>query len=286
MEGLAGWLQTWLRRQIPRYESLHPGQRELLARLGLSAGEVERFRAWPARRRHPGEAFAAARRYAAQFGHLAVTGATVIDGIVLDAWLSAARRRQRTAGRPTRLGTRLDALDVWWNPPWALSWQRWWWAAHHHLHGLPEGARWWPDAPGREGALAWLRRQHTETVLLPGQQQLVADLMRVAGEGPLWRPRISDRAWRTLSGMLPVRPAGDRRYRSEREILEAIVHIACTGHSWPQLPPELGSHAACRIRSARWHADGTLTRICRARLPEQDRAWQRHLVEHLASAYE
>ncbi|MCT9010509.1 Helicase associated domain protein [Streptomyces rhizosphaerihabitans] len=248
LDGLPRGLQTWLRRQILLYETLHPGQQGLLAELGLTAGEVERFRAWPARRRHPGEAFAAAQVYAARFGHLAVTGATVIDGIALDAWLSSARRRQRTTGRPTRLGTRLHALDPWWNPPWALSWQRMWWAAHHHLNGLPDGTQWWPDAPGKEGAVAWLRQQHTRTsLLLPGQRQLVADLMRVAGDGPVWRPRISDQAWHTLADLLPSRPAGDRRYRNQREILEAIIHIACTGQTWPHTPAELGSFATCRI---------------------------------------
>ncbi|WP_438306864.1 hypothetical protein ACSHXN_45845 (plasmid) [Streptomyces sp. HUAS TT11] len=56
-----------------------------------------------------------------------------------------------------------------------------WWAAHHHLNGLPAGTRWWPDVPGTGGALAWLREQHTRTSLQPGQQQLVAELMHVAG---------------------------------------------------------------------------------------------------------
>ncbi|MCX4993757.1 Helicase associated domain protein [Streptomyces sp. NBC_00568] len=281
LDGLPQGLQTWLRRQILQYEKLHPGQQGLLAELGLTAREVERFRTWPARRRHPGEALAAAQTYAARFGHLAVTGATVIDGIALDAWLSSARRRQRTTGRPTRLGTRLSALDPWWNPPWALSWQRMWWAVHHHLNGLPDGSQWWPDAPGREGAVAWLREQHARASLLPGQQQLVADLTPVAGDGPVWRPRISDQAWHTLADLLPSRPAGDRRYRSEREILEAIIHIARTGRTWPHIPEELGSFATCRITFKRWRADGTLTRICEASLPETDAPWQQQLTAYI-----
>ncbi|MER5399836.1 transposase [Streptomyces sp. NPDC002599] len=283
LDGLPQGLQTWLRRQILQYETLHPGQRGLLAELGLTAGEVERFRAWPARRRHPGEALAAAHAYAARYGHLAVTGATVIDGIALDAWLSSARRRQRTTGRPTRLGTRLHALDPWWNPLWALSWQRMWWAAHHHLNGIPDGTQWWPDAPGKEGAVAWLRQQHTRaSLLLPGQQRLVAELVHAAGDGPVWRPRISDQSWKILAGLLPPRPARDRRYRSEREILEAIIHIACTGQTWPHLPEKLGSFATCRITFKRWHTDGTLTHICQTNLPETDRAWQQQLTAYIA----
>ncbi|MFD8032758.1 transposase [Streptomyces sp. NPDC059717] len=281
LDGLTRGLQKWLRRQIQLYETLHPGQRDLLAELGLTASEVERFWAWPARRRHPGEALAAARTYAARYGHLAVTGATIVDHIALDAWLSNARRRQRTAGRPTRLGTRLSALDTWWNPTWALSWQRMWWAAHHHLNGLPAGTQWWPDAPGTEGALAWLREQHTRTSLQPGQQQLVAELMHVAGPGPVWQPRISDQAWQTLATLLPARPAADRRYRSERQILEAIAHIACTGHTWPHIPAQLGSFATCRNTFQRWHADGTLTRICHTDLPATDTHWQQHLTTYL-----
>ncbi|MFF0143074.1 transposase [Streptomyces sp. NPDC005227] len=284
LDGLPRWLERWLRHQITHYQNLHPGQRELLARLGCTPGEVERFAAWPARRRPPGQALAAARAHAAYYGHLAVSGPTVIDGISLDAWLSNARRRQRTTGRPTRLGTRLSALDTWWNPPWPLSWQRMWWAAHHHLNGLPDGTGWWPDAPSAEGALTWLRQQHTRTSLLPGQQQLIAELMHTAGDGPVWQPRISDRAWQTLADLLPSRPAADRRYRSERHILEAIIHIACTGQTWPHIPEELGSFATCRNTFKRWHADGTLTRISHASLPEADRTWQQQLAAHLAAA--
>lgn len=281
LDGLPRWLEQWLRRQITRYDNLHPGQQELLARLGLTAAEVERFRTWPARPRPLRHALASAHAYAARYGHLAVSGPTVIDGTPLDAWLSAARRRQRTAGRPTRLGARLSALDLWWNPDWPLSWQRMWWAAHHHLNGLPAGTQWWPDAPGAEGALTWLRQQHARRcLLLPGQQQLTAELMRAGGRGPVWQPRISDRAWQTLTQLLPSRPPGDRRYRSERQILEAVIHIACTRQTWPQLPAELGSFPACRTRFQRWHADGTLTRICHTALPESDTHWQQQLTAY------
>ncbi|KPH99477.1 putative transposase IS4/IS5 family [Actinobacteria bacterium OK006] len=281
LNAVARWLQVWLRRQIADYDHLHPGQRALLAELGVTAREVEEFNSRAARRLSPARALAVAQAYAARHGHLAVTGPTLIDGIALDAYLSAARRRQRTEGRPTRLGTRLTALDMWWNPPWPLSWQRMWWAAHHHLHGLPAGTQWWPDAPGTQGALTWLRQQHARrSVLLTGQQQLTARLMRVGGQGPVWQPRISDHAWQTLTQLLPSRPATDRRYRSERQILEAIIHIACTRQTWPQLPQELGSFPACRNRYNRWHTDGTLTRICHAPLPHTDTHWQHQLTTY------
>ncbi|MGA5082744.1 transposase [Streptomyces griseoincarnatus] len=52
--------------------------------------------------------------------------------------------------------------------------------------------------------------------------------------------------------------------------MEAIVHIACTAQAWTHLPPALRPFQACRRRFLRWHDDGTLQRICRAVLPEQD----------------
>ncbi|SFH04719.1 transposase [Streptomyces mirabilis] len=261
--------------------SRHPGQRELLAELGVTTREVEEFNSRAARRRSPARALTVAQAYAARHGHLAVTGPTLIDGISLDAWLSAARRRQRTAGRPTRLGTRLTALDPWWNPPWPLSWQRMWWAAHHHLNGLPAATQWWPDVPGLEGALTWLRQQHARTPQLqPGQQHLTAQLMHACGHQPVWQPRISDNAWHTLAKLLPSRPATHRRYRNERQILEAIIHIACTRHPWPQLPHELGSFPTCRNHYKHWHTDGTLTRICHAALPHTDTHWQHQLTTY------
>ncbi|MFJ1656666.1 transposase [Streptomyces sp. NPDC088337] len=69
--------------------------------------------------------------------------------------------------------------------------------------------------------------------------------------------------------------------RSERQILEAIVHIACTRQAWPRLPPALGPFLACRRRFLHWHDDGTLQRICRAALPEQDAIWQQQLAAYI-----
>jgi hypothetical protein len=64
--GLPRWLELWLRRQITRYAQLHEGQQRLLAELGLTSGEVQRFQAWSGRRRPVGEAFPLARAYAAR----------------------------------------------------------------------------------------------------------------------------------------------------------------------------------------------------------------------------
>ncbi|MFE9181362.1 transposase [Streptomyces sp. NPDC007126] len=36
--------------------------------------------------------------------------------------------------------------------------------------------------------------------------------------------------------------------RCERQIMEAIVHVACTGQAWTRLPSALGPFQACRSR--------------------------------------
>ncbi|MEV8597574.1 Helicase associated domain protein [Streptomyces sp. NPDC052012] len=282
LAGLPRWLQRWLRHQITHYERLHEGQQVLLTELGLTAGEVERFHAWPGRRRPTADGLTVARAYAARHGHLAVSRPLIVDGFALGTWLSSQRQRQRSLGRPTRLGHHLTALDAWWNPPWSVAWQRMWWACRHHLTGLPDGLEWWAAAPNGEHAAAWLREQSARRPLLqPRQQSLVDELLSLAGEVPVWQPRISDAAWRTLSAVLPQQSHTGGRPRSERQILEAIVHIACTRQAWTRLPPALGPFQACRLRFLRWRDDGTLQRICRAVLPEQDAIWQQQLAAYI-----
>ncbi|MGV9551854.1 Helicase associated domain protein [Streptomyces ardesiacus] len=285
LAGLPRWLEMWLRQQIAHYQQLHVDQRRLLAELGLAEGEIARFAAWPGRRRPLGEALAAAAAYAARHGHLAVSQPATLDGFALGAWLTGARLRQRHAGRPTRLGQRLTALDAWWNPPWPIAWQRMWWAARYHLSELPGGVEWWPGAPNADHASAWLDQQAARRLLLqPTQRDLVDDLVALASQVSGCRPRISEGAWRILSALLSPLPHHGGRRRSERQILEAIVHIACTGQPWTHLPQALGSFQACLRRYRLWHADGTLDRVCRAVLPEADTGWQQHLAAHVASA--
>lgn len=157
-----------------------------------------------------------------------------------------------------------------------------WWACRHHLTGLPDDLEWWPGAPDGEHTAAWLREQSARRPLLqPRQRHLVDELLSLAGGVPVWQPRISDAAWQTLSALLPTRSHTGGRPRSERQILEAIVHIACTGQAWPRLPPALGPFLACRRRFLRWHDDGTLERICHAALPEQDAVWQQRLAAYI-----
>lgn len=282
LAGLPGWLQRWLRHQIASYGQLHDGQRALLAEIGLSTGEVELFHTWSGQRRPVADGLAVAHAYTARHGHLAVSQPTVVDGFALGTWLRNQRQRQRSLGRLTRLGHRLTDLDAWWNPPWPVAWQRMWWASRYHLTGLPDGVEWWPDAPNDEHITAWLREQSARrTLLLPEQRRLVDELLSLTGGMPVWRPRISDVAWQSLSRLLPARSHTGGRPRSERQILEGIVHIACTGQAWTRLPPSLGSFQACRRRFLIWSDDGTLQQICCAVLSEEDAAWQQRLAAYL-----
>ncbi|WP_329374421.1 transposase [Streptomyces sp. NBC_01483] len=285
LEGLPRWLERWLRHQITRYPQLHADQQRLLGELGLTQREVARFGTWPERRRPAADGLVAARAYVHRHGHLAISRPTTFDGFTLGLWLAHARTRQRRAGRPTRMGQQLTALDAWWDPPWPVAWQRMWWACRHHLTGLPDGLQWWPGAPSADHATAWLDQQAVRRLLLqPGQQDLIDELTALAGQVPGWRPRISDHAWQILSTLLPPLPHRGGRRRSDRQILEAIIHIACTGQAWRQLPRALGPFQACLRRYQAWHADGTLTRISHTPLPEPDTAWQQRLAAHLDRA--
>ncbi|WP_322871880.1 transposase [Streptomyces goshikiensis] len=281
LDGLPRWLERWLRRQISDYGQLHRGQQRLLAELGLSRGEVERFTTWPERRRPAAAGLAHARAYVARHGHLAVSRPVAVDGFALGTWLTQARRRQRSAGRPTRLGLQLTALDAWWNPSWPIAWQRMWWTCRYHLDGLPDGLEWWPGSAGAEHTAAWLHTQSARWAQLrPGQQELVDELLSLADGVALWQLRISDAAWQAMVPLLPARSHTGGRPRCERQLLEGILHVACTEQAWSSLPAELGSFQACRKRLIRWYQDGTLERICHTPLPEQDTHWQQCLTSY------
>ncbi|MFD7283805.1 transposase [Streptomyces sp. NPDC059862] len=289
LAGLPGWLQAWLRRQIGGYHRLHTGQRRLLAQLGLTAAEVERYRAWSGRRRPAAAGLERARSYAARHGHLAVSEPTTADGFALGMWLNMQRHQQRVSGHPTRLGRQLTDVDAWWNPPWPVAWQRAWWAARYHLTGLPHGRAWWPSAPDAEHAAVWLRQQNARRPLLQaGQRALLDDLEQHAADqtAPPWTAwvrEVSDDAWRTLAPLMPHQAAGGR-WRDHRALVEGIAHIARTGQSWRELPARFGPWQTCYRRYRRWLADGTLHRIATTTLPPADQGWQTALADRLSSS--
>lgn len=283
LAGLPRWLGLWLRRQIGDYPHLIADQQHLLAQLGLTAAEVDRLHAWPSRRRPVSHGLDAARAYAARHGHLAVSQPTTLDGFALGKWLNFQRHRQRTAGRPTRLGHKLAALDPWWNPPWPLTWQRSYCAAHHHTHGLPEGVEWWPGAPDLEQARQWLSmQQESRPHLQDGQQELV-DALAAAQLAPhKTTSEISDAAWRVLAPLLPAHPHTGGRWRDHRQIMEGIAYILRTGQPWKNLPHRFGPWNTCYRRYRRWITDGTLHQLIRARVPAADRCWQDAFAQALS----
>ncbi|MFD5390793.1 transposase [Streptomyces sp. NPDC127074] len=281
-------LPRWLRHQIGAYRELHENQRQLLAELGLTSGEVERYHAWPGRRRPAADGLAVARAYAARHGHLVVSRPTAIDGFALGAWLTSQRARQRSLGRPTRLGRQLTALDCWWNPPWPIAWQRVWRAASYHLTGLPHGCHWWPGAPDTEHAAVWLARQSSRRALLhAGQQQLLDELARHTADcAPLpveaAAAEITDEAWRVLTALMPRQATAGGRWREHRQVLEGIAYTVRTGRGWRDLPDRYGPWQTCYRRYTRWLADGTLHRITSTPLPATDQAWQTALAGRLS----
>jgi hypothetical protein len=151
----------WLYLQCTRYSTLHPEQQRLLADLGITAEVAEAARPRRASLRAGFEtALAHARAYAAEHGHLAVAGKGVVyQGYPLGAWLNGQRAQARRATRSTDRSRALDAVDPWWNPPWALSWQRNYVQARRLVEGgfLLDVERGFPEADA-ELAL-WLSQQ-------------------------------------------------------------------------------------------------------------------------------
>ncbi|MFJ7046841.1 helicase associated domain-containing protein [Streptomyces sp. NPDC101112] len=169
----------WLYLQCSHYDSLHPEQQRLLADIGITA-EVART-ARP-RRASMQAGFEAAlehaKAYAAEHGHLAVSGKSVrYQGYPLGAWLTSQRSRARRASSATKRSLALDAIDPWWNPPWPLAWQR----AYADVRRLVEsGQRLDASAgfPGIDAELArWLSQQRAAPQSLhPDQRRLLAEI--------------------------------------------------------------------------------------------------------------
>ncbi|MFJ2444047.1 helicase associated domain-containing protein [Streptomyces sp. NPDC087658] len=174
-------LGEWLYNQCTGYDDLHPGQQRLLSDIGLTRDSA---RAARPRRKHMATHFqnvlACARAFADTHGTLVnATADTVQDGLKLGQWLSNQRSKDRAHqlryGTPSSRALALSAIDPWWNPPWALEWQRSWHQAHTHVqagHALEAAA----GFPGTASALAaWLTTQCAQyDTLQPGQHDLLA----------------------------------------------------------------------------------------------------------------
>ncbi|MET9526980.1 helicase associated domain-containing protein [Streptomyces coeruleorubidus] len=169
----------WLYLQCTGYSSLHPEQRRLLAGIGLTAQAAGSAR--PRRTSRTAgidKAVACARAFVAEHGCLALaTKNTSYQGFLLGKWLTAQRvltRRQHAPGAHLQV---LDAIDLWWNPPWPLAWQRTWHRIRAHARDRHQGAAegGWPD--GSDGWATWLSVQCTGYKQLhPSQQHLLAEI--------------------------------------------------------------------------------------------------------------
>ena len=78
------------------------------------------------------------------------------------------------------------------------------------------------------------------------------------------RKIISEAAWQQLEAVLNVAKhskAGAPGELSDREFLEAVLHLQRTGSPWRDLPPELGYWHAVYMRFRRWEARGVWRRL-------------------------
>ena len=78
------------------------------------------------------------------------------------------------------------------------------------------------------------------------------------------RKLISDLAWKQLELALAEAKhsaAGAPPDLSDREFLEAMLHLNRTGSPWRDLPPELGYWHAVYMRFRRWEARGVWQRL-------------------------
>ncbi|MFD0319390.1 Helicase associated domain protein [Streptomyces flavalbus] len=168
----------WLYLQCTDYNSLHPEQRRLLADIGITAQAAGSAR--PRRTSRTAgidTAVACARAFVAEHGCLALATKNVsYQGFLLGKWLAAQRCLTRRQDEPAHLQV-LDAIDVWWNPPWPLAWQRTWHRIRTHAQDRHQGAaeEGWPD--GSDGWATWLSVQCTGYKQLhPPQQHLLAEI--------------------------------------------------------------------------------------------------------------
>jgi putative transposase len=78
------------------------------------------------------------------------------------------------------------------------------------------------------------------------------------------RKLITDAVWKQLAPALEVAKhsqAGAPAETSEREFLEALLHLNRTGSPWRDLPAELGYWHAIYMRFRRWEARGIWPRL-------------------------
>ncbi|GAA2229783.1 hypothetical protein GCM10010104_23540 [Streptomyces indiaensis] len=165
-------------------------------------------------------------------------------------WLTAQRCLTRRQDEPGAYLQVLDAIDVWWNPPWPLSWQRTWYRIRAHAQewrqGVTEGS--WPD--GSDDWATWLSVQCTGYKQLhPLQQHLPAEIgitaetaaarpheviAQLCGAGPgLAHARTYASAHGHLATPQTTRPEGFALGWLSEQRHQAREHHRSTGGTWP-----------------------------------------------------
>ncbi|MFI5662945.1 Helicase associated domain protein [Streptomyces sp. NPDC051684] len=242
----------WLYLQCTNYSSLHPEQRRLLADIGLTAQAASSARPRrTSRTTSIDTAVACASAFVAEHGCLALATKNVsYQGFPLGKWLNAQRVLARRQDEPAHLQV-LDAIDVWWNPPWPLAWQRTWHRIRAHArdrrHRAAEGG--WPD--GSDGWATWLSVQCTGYQQLHRSQQCLLAEIGITAEAAATRPheviaqfcgtgpglahaRTYAAAHGHLAAPLKACPEGFLlgRWLSEQRH-QAREHHRSTGETWP-----------------------------------------------------
>ncbi|MGY5060022.1 helicase associated domain-containing protein [Streptomyces sp. 900105755] len=177
--GTSSALAAWLTTQCAQYDTLQPGQQDLLARIGITAAATRPAAARPAENEADlATALDHARSYHAARKTLAADINTVHDGFPLGRWLRRQRQHARSDARrgvlPAAAAKALTAVDPWWCPPWSLAWQRTWQHIHQQVeagHRLDADRHFRSFAPAQR---TWLRTQRNQyDTLHPDQQRLL-----------------------------------------------------------------------------------------------------------------
>ncbi|QIK10953.1 helicase [Streptomyces sp. ID38640] len=171
-------------------------------------------------------ALAHARAWHAEHGHLAAHRGTRHDDYPLGMWLFSQRNRAKQRARaglpPSPHLTELAAIDLWWNPPWDLHWQRNYYRVLNHIK---TGEPFDPVArvPAPSTVLgSWITRACLQyDQLHPDQQHLLNAISITAQTAEQWppspRPRphaealTHARAWASEHGHLcpPIKTVHD-----------------------------------------------------------------------------
>jgi putative transposase len=86
--------------------------------------------------------------------------------------------------------------------------------------------------------------------------------------------RIPDELWERLQPLLPsavAKPKGGRPRMDDRQALDAIFYVLCTGCQWNALPRSLGASSTVHDRFAQWTEQGVFERFWQAGLIEYAR---------------